>query len=75
MAIFPVVFAFSLEPTEGPGLLFIVLPNVFGQMAFGSVFLTLFLLLFLFATLTSSFSQFEIIISAFEKKAKDRVQK
>lgn len=70
MAIFPVVFAFSLEPTEGPGLLFIVLPNVFGQMAFGSVFLTLFLLLFLFATLTSSFSQFEIIISAFEKEGK-----
>ncbi|MCY1026025.1 sodium-dependent transporter, partial [Mammaliicoccus sciuri] len=70
MAIFPVVFAFSLEPTEGPGLLFIVLPNVFAQMAFGSVFLTLFLLLFLFATLTSSFSQFEIIISAFEKEGK-----
>ncbi|WP_210619222.1 sodium-dependent transporter [Mammaliicoccus lentus] len=70
MAIFPVVFAFSLEPTEGPGLLFIVLPNVFGQMAFGTLFLTLFLLLFLFATLTSSFSQFEIIISAFEKDGK-----
>lgn len=70
MAIFPVVYAFSLEPAEGPGLLFIVLPTVFSQMAFGSIFLTLFLLLFLFATLTSSFSQFEIIISAFEKDGK-----
>ncbi|GGI42519.1 sodium-dependent transporter [Mammaliicoccus stepanovicii] len=70
MAIFPVVYAFSLEPTAGPGLLFIVLPNVFSQMAFGSLFLTLFLLLFLFATLTSSFSQFEIIISAIEKDKK-----
>lgn len=64
LAIFPVVFAFGLEPTEGPGLLFVVLPAVFSQMTFGSVFLTLFLLLFLFATLTSSFSLLEIIISA-----------
>lgn len=65
LAIFPVVFAFGLEPTEGPGLLFVVLPTVFSQMAYGSLFLTLFLLLFLFATLTSSFSLLEIIISAF----------
>ncbi|MYL58581.1 hypothetical protein GLW20_13830, partial [Virgibacillus halodenitrificans] len=65
LAIFPVVFAFGLEPAAGPGLLFVVLPTVFSQMAFGSVFLALFLLLFLFATLTSSFSLLEIIISAF----------
>lgn len=65
LAIFPVVFAFGLEPTDGPGLLFVVLPTVFSQMAFGSIFFSLFLLLFLFATLTSSFSLLEIIISAF----------
>lgn len=65
LAIFPVVFSFGVEPTAGPGLLFIVLPTVFGKMAFGEGFLALFLLLFLFATLTSSFSLLEIMVAAF----------
>ncbi|AXI08371.1 hypothetical protein CUC15_05255 [Oceanobacillus zhaokaii] len=73
LAIFPVVFAFGLEPTEGPGLLFIVLPEAFAQMPFGEVFLSLFLLLFLFAVLTSSFSMLEIITAAFtENKNRSR---
>ncbi|WP_059105736.1 sodium-dependent transporter [Shouchella shacheensis] len=65
LAIFPIVFAFGLEPESGPGLLFIALPTVFSQMPLGGLFLSLFLLLFLFATLTSSFSLLEIIVSAF----------
>lgn len=64
LAIFPVVFAFGYEPTDGPGLLFIVLPAIFSEMPFGGLFLALFLLLFLFATLTSSFSLYEIIVAA-----------
>ncbi|MCP3761547.1 sodium-dependent transporter [Domibacillus sp. A3M-37] len=67
LAIFPAVFAFGLEPAEGPGLLFVVLPAVFAQMPFGELFLFMFLLLFLFATLTSSFSLLEIITAAFTK--------
>lgn len=42
-----------------------VLPTAFSQMPFGEVFLAMFLLLFLFATLTSSFSLYEIIVAAF----------
>ncbi|WP_449354321.1 sodium-dependent transporter [Virgibacillus natechei] len=73
LAIFPVVFAFGLEPAGGPGLLFMVLPEAFAQMPFGEVFLSLFLLLFLFAILTSSFSMLEIITSAFtEGKQRSR---
>lgn len=68
LAIFPVVFAFDLEPAAGPGLLFMVLPAAFGQMPFGEVFLALFLILFLFATLTSSFSLYEIIVAALIEK-------
>src|SRR5690625_3022646 len=64
LAIFPVVFAFGFEPAEGPGLLFIVLPAAFAELSFGAMFLSLFLLLFLFATLTSSFSLYEIIVAA-----------
>lgn len=74
LAIFPVVFSFGLEPTEGPGLLFMVLPEAFAQMPFGEIFLSLFLLLFLFAILTSSFSMLEIITSAFTAKI-DRSRK
>jgi NSS family neurotransmitter:Na+ symporter len=70
LAIFPVVFAFGFEPAEGPGLLFMVLPSVFGQLPFGGLFLCLFLLLFLFATLTSSFSLYEIIVAALTANGK-----
>ncbi|TYR80781.1 sodium-dependent transporter [Priestia megaterium] len=68
LAIFPAVFSFGLEPTEGPGLLFVVLPQVFEQMRFGTLFMSLFLLLFLFATLTSAFSLLEIIVAALTKE-------
>ena len=55
LAIFPVVFAFGMEPSQGPGLLFIVLPAIFSKMAFGKLFFIVFLLLFFFATITSQF--------------------
>ncbi|MBP2240786.1 NSS family neurotransmitter:Na+ symporter [Cytobacillus eiseniae] len=67
LAIFPAVFSLGFEPTDGPGLLFIVLPSVFEQMVFGKVFLFLFLSLFLFATLTSAFSMLEIVVAALTK--------
>ncbi|WP_342558698.1 sodium-dependent transporter [Metasolibacillus sp. FSL K6-0083] len=68
LAIFPAVFSFGFEPTEGPGLLFVVLPAVFNQMPFGTFFLLVFLILFLFATLTSAFSMLEIIVAAVTKQ-------
>ncbi len=54
--------------------MFIVLPEAFAQMPFGGVFLSLFLLLFLFAVLTSSFSMLEIMTSALTAKG-DRSRK
>src|SRR5699024_2312222 len=65
LAVFPVVFAFGLEPAEGPPLLFMVLPEAFAQIHLGSLFLSLFLLLILFAIFTSAFSLYEIIVAAF----------
>lgn len=70
LVIFPVVFAFGFEPAEGPGLLFIVLPAVFSNIAFGEFFLAIFLILFFFATLTSSISLFEIIVASITAKGK-----
>lgn len=67
LAIFPAVFSLGLEPAEGPGLLFVVLPAVFDQIIFGEVFLLGFLALFLFATFTSAFSMLEIIVASIVK--------
>lgn len=67
LAIFPAVFSFGFEPAGGPGLIFTVLPAVFNQMAFGGVFLSIFMALLLFATLTSAFSLLEIIVATVTK--------
>ncbi|MBE4907464.1 sodium-dependent transporter [Bacillus luteolus] len=67
LVIFPAVYAFGFEPSEGPGLVFVVLPAVFNEMFFGGFFLFLFLLLLLFATLTSAFSILEIVVAAIVK--------
>ena len=67
LAIFPAISAFGYSPTEGPGLLFKVLPKVFDQMAFGQGFYLIFLILFLFAALTSSISLLELNVSNFTK--------
>src|SRR5690625_5849954 len=75
LAIFPAVFSFGFEPTEGPVLLFVVLPVVFNKMPFGAFFLLIFLLLFLFATLTSAFSMLEIIVASMTKKDQSKRKK
>lgn len=67
LAIFPAIAAFGYKPTDGPGLLFKVLPKVFDQMALGSTFYFIFLILFLFAALTSSISLLELNVSNFTK--------
>lgn len=72
LAIFPAVFSFGLEPAEGPGLLFVVLPAVFDQIPFGTIFLFIFLILFLFATLTSAFSMLEILVAAITKGKREK---
>lgn len=63
MAIFPIVFAFALEPAAGPGLLFVTLPVALGQMPGGLFIGTLFLLLVLFAALSTSISMLESTVS------------
>lgn len=67
LAIFPAINAFGYKPEEGPGLLFKVLPHVFEKMAFGPGFYLIFLILFLFAALTSSISLLELNVSNFTK--------
>ena len=59
MAIFPIVFANQLEPSAGPGLIFVTLPVAFGKMPAGSLFGAIFFTLVVFAAWTSSISLIE----------------
>ncbi len=63
LAIFPAIASLNMEAAEGPGLIFIVLPQVFAAIPFGMLFYILFLGAFLFATLTSSISMIEINVA------------
>lgn len=67
LVIFPAVFALNFQPDSGPGLIFIVLPAVFNQMPMGQLFFILFLILMLFATLTSAFSILEMVVATWVK--------
>lgn len=58
--IFPAVFSFGIEPTAGPELVFITLPNVFEQLPFGSVWSLVFFILLSLAALTSTISLHEV---------------
>jgi NSS family neurotransmitter:Na+ symporter len=53
-AIFPIVFAFGIDPAEGSGLTFVSLPQVFPQMPGGALWAILFFVGFFFATFTSA---------------------
>lgn len=70
MVIFPIVFAHGLEPSAGPGLMFITLPLAFGQMAGGQLFGTLFFLLVSFAAITSAISIGEPAVAWLVEKVK-----
>ncbi|SEQ30469.1 neurotransmitter:Na+ symporter, NSS family [Amphritea atlantica] len=59
MAIFPIVFANSLDPGAGPGLMFITLPVAFGHMPGGQIFGFLFFVLVALAAWTSAISLME----------------
>lgn len=62
LAIFPALFAFGMEPSAGPGLVFVVVPTVFAQMGtFGILLSTLFFIALSVAALTSSVSLLEVV--------------
>ena len=70
MAIFPAVFAFGINPSEGEGLVFITLPSIFQQMTGGYFFSVIFFLLLAIAALTSTISLLEVIVAYFSEELK-----
>ena len=65
MVIFPAVFAMGLEPTEGPSLVFSVLPTVFNSMPMGHVVSIIFFTLLAIAAITSGISLLEVVVAYF----------
>lgn len=68
IVIFPAVFTFGASPESGPRLVFEVLPAIFSHLAWGNVWATLFFLLLLVASLTSTISMSEISIAFFTEE-------
>ena len=63
LIIFPACFAFNVDPGEGPGLVFVTLPNIFNSMAGGRVWGSLFFIFMTFAAYSTVIAVFENIIS------------
>lgn len=63
LIIFPACFSFGVNPGQGPGLVFVTLPNIFGGMAGGRVWGALFFVFMSFAALSTVIAVFENIVA------------
>lgn len=63
LIIFPACFAFQISPGQGPGLIFVTLPNVFNTMSGGRFWGTLFFVFMSFAAFSTVITVFENIVS------------
>jgi len=64
IAIIPALFAFGLEVNQGPGLVFIVVPQIFAGMgAIGPIISAFFFIALAIAALTSSISLLEVVVA------------
>lgn len=63
LIIFPACFAFGISPDQGPGLIFVTLPDIFISMAGGRIWGTLFFVFMTFAAFSTVLAVFENIIS------------
>ncbi len=70
LMIFPALFSVGVEPTQGPALVFNVLPKVFETMPGGTIIGLFFFILLAIAALTSTVSLLEVPVAFFvdEKK-------
>ncbi len=58
LIIFPACFAFGTDPGQGPGLVFVTLPNIFNAMPAGRLFGALFFVFMSFAALSTIIAVF-----------------
>ena len=63
LIIIPACFAYKVEPTAGPGLIFITLPNIFNNMPLGRLWGSLFFVFMTFAAFSTVLAVFENIMA------------
>jgi NSS family neurotransmitter:Na+ symporter len=63
IAIFPAVFAFGLDPAQGPTLAFVTLPELFALMPMGRLVGIAFFFLLVIAAVTSAVSLLEVAVA------------
>lgn len=68
LVIFPAVFSAGLQPTEGPALVFVTLPEIFKGMPLAAVWSAIFFLLVILASLTSTISFHEVLTAYFAEE-------
>jgi len=68
LAIFPIIFAYGMEPGAGPGLVFISLLSVFVDMPLGNIIGPAFFTLLSIAALSSAISLLEPSVAYFEEE-------
>lgn len=68
LVVMPAVFAYGVDVTSGPSLMFITLPTVFQQMPLGRLFAALFFLSVAFAGITSLINMFEAVTESWQHK-------
>ena len=68
LAIMPAVFAFGIDPTSGPSLLFITLPGIFREIPMGNLFAVFFFVSVAFAGITSLINMFEAVIESWQNR-------
>jgi NSS family neurotransmitter:Na+ symporter len=65
VVMFSIIFSQGVEPAQGPGLAFKVMPQLFAQMPGGAIIGIVFFLLLSFAAITSAISILEVTTSYF----------
>lgn len=68
LVIFPAVFSAGLEPTEGPSLIFITLPEIFKGMPLVGLWSAIFFVLLALAALSSTISFHEVLTTYFTEE-------
>lgn len=63
LLIFPICFSYGVSVNEGPGLIFVTLPNMFNNMPLGRLWGSLFFLFMSFAALSTVLAVFEHLIA------------
>lgn len=70
LVVFPAVFSAGLQPTEGASLAFVTLPEIFKGMPFAPLWSTIFFILVMLASLTSTISFHEVLTAYFAEEFK-----